>query len=81
MLEEEPPFSIFSNGNQIHNSLDEETPTNWNCKIFNMYGQLLFQSQISNSETVLITELPNGIYIVTMEINGTLYSTQILLSK
>lgn len=80
-IENEPPFSVFSYGNQIHISLDEETPANWNCTIFNMYGQMLFQSQISNSETVLDTELPNGIYIVTMEINGTLYSTQILLSK
>jgi len=80
-LDEEPPFSIFSYGNQIHISLDEETPTNWNCKIFNVYGQLLFESQISNSETVLETELPNGIYIVTMEIAGKNYAVQVALNR
>ena len=80
-IEVEPPFSVFSYGNQIHISLDEETPSNWNCKIFNVYGQLLFEKQISNSETVLETELPNGIYVVAMEIDGTIYSTQVLLSK
>ena len=81
MLEEEPPFSIFSYGNQIHISLDEETLTNWNCKVFNMYGQLLFESQISNSETVLETELPNGIYVVAMEQDGENYAIQVGLNR
>ena len=80
-IEEEPPFSVFSYGSQIYISLDEETPTNWNCKIFNVYGQLLFESQISNSETVLETELPNGIYIVTMEIAGENYAVQVALNR
>ncbi|MBK8344101.1 MAG: T9SS type A sorting domain-containing protein [Bacteroidetes bacterium] len=46
-----------------------------------MYGQLLFESQISNSETVLETELPNGIYIVTMEIAGKNYAVQVALNR
>lgn len=81
MLEEEPPFSIFSYGNQIHISLDEETPANWNCKVFNMYGQLLFEKQISNSETVLETALPNGIYVVSMEMDGENYAFQVGLNR
>jgi len=81
MLEEEPPFSIFSYGNQIHISLDEETPANWNCKVFNMYGQLLFEKQISNSETVLEMELPNGIYVVSMEMDGENYAIQVGLNR
>jgi hypothetical protein len=42
---------------------------------------LLFESQISNSETVLETELPNGIYVVAMEQDGENYAIQVGLNR
>lgn len=85
MAEDEPeaemPVTVYTYGDQLHILLDAGEPSEWYCKVFDMFGHLVFEQQLASHATIIHTSLPSGLYIVAMEYSGQVFSTSVGLYK
>ena len=56
---------VFPNPSSSQFQVFSETSSEINCKVFNLYGQLVFQQKtLSNKTTINLSNQPSGIYIL-----------------
>ena len=79
-------WSFFPNptSNDINISLISSDLQNINIKIKSILGQEIFNKNLFNfigkySETINLSQFPKGIYIMSVELNRTIYNSKIIL--
>jgi len=81
-------FSIFPNPNTgiVNIQLNNSLVSNPKVKIYDMFGKLVFEKNKfenipSNKFTILIDSLTEGIYLISVEINKSITTKKLIISK
>lgn len=75
----EIPITVYAYANELHILLDDDEPANWQCKVFDMLGHSVLEPSLYADDNIIQTNLPSGIYIITMEYNGQIFSQKVSL--
>ena len=69
--------NIFTSANQIHIEYNQNTSSVF--ELYQITGQLLFTEQLNQNKSTISTQLPQGVYLARLKLNGAWYYEQIKL--